>query len=130
MKNLVFDRKGTLRGNSLSGTVLVLGVLALAWIAVSPTVLAGEAVEFTIAIVRDGPPPGPENDLAALVERELGGHLPGHISARFKRDPAFDAGWHLGHAATALEAALADQRKCLLDVSDFCVTGLATYTIG
>ena len=84
--------------------VLVAFLLAASLAAVH----AGAAEPLTIAVVRDGPPPGPESDMAARVEAELPRHLPGYLSARFKHDPAFDAGWSIDRAAAALAAALAD----------------------
>jgi len=106
-------------------TAVVLIVLALVWVAVSPTVQAGEAESFTIAVVRDGPSPGPASDLAALVEAELPRHLPGHITARFKHDQAFDAGWRPEHAVAALEAALVDPEVDLVLADGAMVTKAA-----
>ena len=75
-----------------------------------------EESEVVIAVVRDGPPPG--KDVVPMIEDELVLHLPRGTTARFKIDPAFDAGWDPKFIDAALAKALQDP-----DVNLVLVTG-------
>lgn len=116
----IFERRVSRRGTFLA--VLVLGALALVWAGSALAAPATGEQSFTIAVVRDGPPPDPASALAVMVEAELNSHLPGYYTAKFKRDPAFDAGWDAANAAAALEAALADPEVDLVLVDGAMVT--------
>jgi outer membrane protein len=64
------------------------------------------AEAITVGVVRDGPPA--TEDVAALIEEELGKHLPTGTEVRFKMDSAFDAGWEPNQIRSALQSALDD----------------------
>jgi outer membrane protein TolC len=72
----------------------------------------GRAPDVVIAVVRDGPPV--DEDIAQLIDEELGLHLPPGTRVTFKTDPSFDAGWQPGKAATVLGNALADPETDLV----------------
>ena len=82
-----------------------------------------ETGEVVIAVVRDGPPPG--EDVIPMIEQELALHLPRGTTARFKVDPAFDAGWDPDLINGALEKALQDSETDLVLVTGSLGTAAA-----
>jgi outer membrane protein len=81
-------------------------VLAAPGLASAQEDLADVRTESTvIAVVRDGPTPA--RHIAALVESELEGLMPG-AAIRFVSSPEFDAGWKADRTEAALQAALDD----------------------
>ncbi len=62
----------------------------------------------TIGVVRDGPAPDSEADLARLVADEIEKHLPAGTRVAFKSDASFDAGWSPDAVPAALQSALSD----------------------
>ena len=82
-----------------------LALVAAAPVAESQTADPAPGKSGTVAVVRDGP--NPARDVAALVEGELKGLLPG-TETTFVASPDLDAGWSVDGAEAALEAALAD----------------------
>jgi outer membrane protein TolC len=94
---------------TLAGNRPLLGgarALLLAGLGLALATGAATAREITIGVVTDGP--GPNTEVVAAVEQELAKHLPRDTTARWRSDPAFDAGWGLDRAAAALGAALGD----------------------
>lgn len=84
---------------------------------VCPVVAYGNDDSITvIAVVRDGPPPG--EGVVPMIEEELALHLPRGMTARFKVDPRFDAGWDPDRIEAALSKALQDP-----EVDTVLVTG-------
>jgi outer membrane protein len=80
--------------------------ILLAAVLVALVVNVASAREVTIGVVKDGP--GPRDNLADSIKRELDLHVPGDVTVRFKVDPGFDAGWDAAKVPAALSQALDD----------------------
>jgi outer membrane protein len=76
----------------------------LAWFFVALFAIDGYARVVTIAVVRDGP--AEDNDIAALVEKELLRLTDDDIQVRFTDAPQYVAHWQRDRAAAALRNAL------------------------
>ena len=96
--------------------IIVMSMLALAFCLLIPAVgQAAEESEVVIAVVRDGPASG--QDIVPMIEAELALHLPRGTTARFKVDPAFDAGWDPQLIDGALARALQDPEAVMVLVT-------------
>lgn len=82
------------------------------------------AEPVVVGVVRDGPPAG--EDIVPLISEELAMHLPAGMTARFKTDPAFDAGWDAHRVPGALESALGDPEVQLVLVTGSMGTAVAS----
>ncbi len=88
---------------------MVLLLLAVAWSAAGSAGAGTAGVTartVTVAVVRDGPSPGP--GLVPEIRTELERLASGEFVIRFKEDDAFDGRWNADRAAEAVQAALDD----------------------